>query len=281
VSDHRVTIVIPTFNRANFLRQTIQSAVDQTEYCEIVVANHGSTDHTDDVVAEFGDRVFYVRRETDFGPHYCWLDGVMHATGEFVHLQYDDDWIKPTYVEKCMALMAPDVGCVFCETELFDDTTNQVTKTLFKDWLPGTGVFSTRRCGRRMSRKLISPAALIFRKSELIDALYQGNLPLSKNHHHGVGPDCLVTLLALLRYPKQAFVAEPLAVFRRHNASITVDAQSSRETALRLKNAYREVRRYYREQKFLKKWRAFIGLLPNPRDLTDRLPRSRELRKKK
>ena len=106
----KVSIVIPTFNRAEYAREAIEKSLAQTADCEIILVNHGSTDHTDDVAKEFGDKIVYVKRDNDFGPHYCWLDGVMHATGDFIHMQFDDDWIEPSYIAECMQLMTPETG---------------------------------------------------------------------------------------------------------------------------------------------------------------------------
>ena len=82
-----ISIVIPTFNRADMLPKAIDCALNQTVPCEVIVSDHGSIDHTAQVAAEYGDKITYIRREKDFGPHFCWLEGVLHATGEFVHLQ--------------------------------------------------------------------------------------------------------------------------------------------------------------------------------------------------
>ena len=71
-----VSIVIPTFNRAKILQQAIDSSLAQSHDVEVIVVNHGSTDNTDEIVSSYGDRVYYIKRDRDFGPHFCWLDGV-------------------------------------------------------------------------------------------------------------------------------------------------------------------------------------------------------------
>mgnify|MGYP000150019797 CR=1 FL=1 len=89
----QVSIVIPTFNRSGMLRRCIDSALAQTFPCEVVVCDHGSSDDTPTVARSYGDRIRYVRREQDSGVHFAWLDGVVSACGEFVHINYDDDLI--------------------------------------------------------------------------------------------------------------------------------------------------------------------------------------------
>ena len=52
----KVSVVIPTFNHADFLRSAIQSVIDQTyENWEAIIVNNFSTDDTIAVVAEFND----------------------------------------------------------------------------------------------------------------------------------------------------------------------------------------------------------------------------------
>jgi len=54
-----VSIVIPTFNRAEMLRKAIDSSLEQNYNVEVIVVNHGSDDHTDDVVATYGSQIKY------------------------------------------------------------------------------------------------------------------------------------------------------------------------------------------------------------------------------
>ena len=72
----RVSIVIPTFNRARLLPRAIDSSLAQTEPSEVIVCDHGSSDDTPAVAAAYGARIRYVRREQDQGPIVCWRDGV-------------------------------------------------------------------------------------------------------------------------------------------------------------------------------------------------------------
>ena len=57
----RVSIIIPTYNCAPYLGRAIDSALAQTykDY-EIVVLDDGSTDHTKDVVMQYGRKVTYL-----------------------------------------------------------------------------------------------------------------------------------------------------------------------------------------------------------------------------
>ncbi|MDA9260647.1 glycosyltransferase [Puniceicoccaceae bacterium] len=251
-----VTIVIPTYNRAELLRKAIDTSIAQTYPCEIIVVNHGSTDHTDQVADSYGDRIRYIKSETDYGPHFCWLDGIIRATGDYVHLQFDDDWLEPAYIETLIALMQPDVGFAFSTVKVVNTETGQ-EDYLFKSKrrLPNSGIFPVKNIEKYVLKRLISPAAAIYRKQDLIDAIYQGNLPLKNAHYHGVGPDAFATLLCLLRYPKFGYSQEPLACFRDHANSITTNARSDETKKQQLKAAYQDVKNFYKELKWLQRIR--------------------------
>lgn len=239
-----VTIVIPTFNRSAMLRRCVESALAQTTACEVIVVDHGSSDETPAVAAAFGDRIRYLRRDVDHGVHFCWLDGVINAQGEFVHLNFDDDFLEPAYVEKCMALMGPEVGLVFSKVALRDEESGRIEAELFAEF-GDTGVHAAGAFMRKHVRGLVSPGAVILRRRDMLDALYIGKVPFARHEYRGVGPDWLMTAMATLRYPKVGFVAEPLAVFSSHAGSITVSALQDREKKRALRRAYQESRRYY------------------------------------
>lgn len=97
-----VNILIPTYNRANYLRETIQSVLAQTyQNIEILVFDDASPDNTSEVVAEFShdSRVVYVRHSQNLGMAENWKASIAAATGEFFCLLNDDDTLEPEFVE--------------------------------------------------------------------------------------------------------------------------------------------------------------------------------------
>ncbi|OHE71210.1 MAG: hypothetical protein A2007_02835 [Verrucomicrobia bacterium GWC2_42_7] len=248
--DQKVTIVIPTFNRAHYVTKTIDSALAQTYPCSIIVCDHGSKDNTPEVMKTYGDKIKYIRRERDFGPHFCWLEGILHADTEYVHLHYDDDLMRPTFIEKTLPLMKDDVGVVFTEASvldlkgtLFADKDIYKLKHRFK-----TGVYDNSLLEKMLLEGcMISPAACLYRKKDVVDAIYPGDLPVNfGGNYHGAGPDHFMTLQTLLRYKNFGVVVESLCILGSHDGSITMDACKDREKKIRLEKGYEAVRSYYR-----------------------------------
>lgn len=245
-----ISVVIPTFNRAGYLIKCIDSCLAQTYICEIIVCDHGSTDNTPEVAKKYGDKIKYIRRELDSGVHFCWLDGILHATHDLIHINFDDDWIEPTFIEECLKLFDDSVGCVFAETKIFYENDKTYSKALF-NLNKKTGIFPVRDLLNYNIKRLTSPGAGVFRKKILVDTLFVGKIPFSKNEYHGVGPDILFSLMSCNNYLNYGFVSQPLAVFRDHKNSITVNAASDSNKKIKIKNAYKDARIYYFINKFV------------------------------
>jgi len=240
----RVSVVIPTFNRADMVRNTIDSVLAQTVPCEIVVSDHGSADQTPSVMRDYRDRVCYVRRETDSGPVFAWLDGVLHATGEFVHINFDDDWIDPRFVERTLALMSHRCGFVMSDAMRHGDdgTVCRLYPNLFSEGLNPSRLAEEFLLRRPLT---VSPGCALFRREDVLDSLYIGRVPFSLARYRGAGPDLFMFLVATLRHPRFGFVNEALAHFRAHEGSITIDAMANPLRSKDLASAYTAVKRYY------------------------------------
>lgn len=102
-----VSVIIPTFNRANLLRKAIRSVADQVgDGFEIIISDNCSQDHTCDVVSEFLDdpRVFYSRNDRNLGMVGNWRKAIYElARGEWFILMSDDDYLTdPQYISKAI-----------------------------------------------------------------------------------------------------------------------------------------------------------------------------------
>ena len=95
-----VSVVIPNYNYANYLREAIESVLSQTyKNIEIFVVDDGSKDNSAEVLSEFGDKIQVVFQENS-GVSAARNNGVRRSRGEFIaFLDADDVWL-PNKIEK-------------------------------------------------------------------------------------------------------------------------------------------------------------------------------------
>ena len=124
------SIIIPTFNRAELLPRAIESALNQSYPCEVIVCDHGSVDNTPEVANKYKGQIIYIRKEKDSGPIACWKDGLENATGEVAVINYDDDWLAPTFMEKSIHFLEEDIGFVYCRVMIHHNKNTKIIKNL-------------------------------------------------------------------------------------------------------------------------------------------------------
>jgi glycosyltransferase involved in cell wall biosynthesis len=91
----KISVIIPTYNRAHLVGETIENVLQQkTVDTEIVVVNDGSTDNTDEVIKRYRDTVVYIRKENG-GSSTARNAGAMASRGEWLIFLDDDDRLLP------------------------------------------------------------------------------------------------------------------------------------------------------------------------------------------
>ncbi len=108
----RISVVIPAYNAASFIAETIESARAQTlQPLEIVVIDDGSADDTSAVASALGCRVI---RQANGGVCAARNAGILAAQGDWIALLDHDDIWEPRKLERQAAAVAlrPEVACV-------------------------------------------------------------------------------------------------------------------------------------------------------------------------
>ena len=115
-ADPLVSIIIPTFNRARFVTDAIDSCLEQTHgNCEVIVVDDGSSDGTDQVLREsYGEQIRTIRQRNQ-GPGIARNAGIAVAKGEFIHFLDADDRLHARKVELCLDVFQkrPDISVVY------------------------------------------------------------------------------------------------------------------------------------------------------------------------
>jgi glycosyltransferase involved in cell wall biosynthesis len=119
-----VSILIPNFNHAMYLDASIQSALNQTySNIEIIVNDNASTDNSIEVVSKYIDNGIIINKNPQniYNFNYDVLDD--YLDGKYFVLLCADDILRPTFVEKAVAVMEqhPNIGFVHGERDYIDE----------------------------------------------------------------------------------------------------------------------------------------------------------------
>lgn len=112
-----VSVIIPTYNRAALICQSVESVLDQTySNTEVIVVDDGSTDDTLLRLKRFGERIRIVS-QSNAGPGAARNLGIRLSHGEIIAFQDSDDLWKPSKLERQVALLESldsSVPCCLC-----------------------------------------------------------------------------------------------------------------------------------------------------------------------
>ncbi len=133
-----VSVIIPTFNRAAFVVQAVDSVLAQTyTNYEVLVVDDGSTDGTMARLAPYRGRITILSqaRSERAAARNC---GIRNARGCFIAFLDSDDVWRPTKLADDMALFSqcPDAGLIYCGAELINGEGRMVGRPTMR-WFEG------------------------------------------------------------------------------------------------------------------------------------------------
>ncbi len=126
-----ITIVIPTYKRAEHFERAIRSVLEQPgNFWELLLGDDGSPDATPDVIARYASdpRVHTYRNIVNLGMQENLIKIVRMASGRYVFILTDDDYMLPGALEKTRHLIDanPDAGYFLSHLPTIDERSGQV-----------------------------------------------------------------------------------------------------------------------------------------------------------
>ncbi len=123
MSNPRVSVVIPCYNQATFLHDSVYSILGQTfDNYEIIVVNDGSSQPSDQkLLHEFSAPKTIVHHQNNKGRSGARNAGIELARGKYILCLDADDKYAPTFLEKAVPVLDShaDIGLVTCRGEFF------------------------------------------------------------------------------------------------------------------------------------------------------------------
>ncbi|MBR4152955.1 MAG: glycosyltransferase [Selenomonadaceae bacterium] len=176
-----VSIVVPNFNHAPFLRQRLESIYNQTyKNFEVILLDDASTDDSREILSNFykrhenNTRLIFNEKNSG-GVFYQWRKGIEAARGDLVWIAESDDFCAENFLSELVTAFADDaIQLAFCRTDFIKDgqkvfTTEQYLIDLPDfDWTKNFAMTTAEFVERGLAIKNIIPnvSGVLFRKRE-------------------------------------------------------------------------------------------------------------------
>jgi hypothetical protein len=227
------SVMIPTYNCAGYLRETLACVLAQDPGPEImqieVVDDHSTADDPEAVVREIGrGRVDFFRQPRNLGHVANFNTCLQRARGELVHLLHGDDCVRPGFYDRLNDLFVryPHIGAAFCRVITMDEQSHwrQLNHLLLRE----PGLLPDRLEVIAAKLPIETPCVAVRRTA------YE-DLGGFDDRFRYCGEDQEMWVRIAARYPF-AYEPSPLALYRKHIGSLSgVSIRSGkniRETAM-------------------------------------------------
>lgn len=175
-----VSVIIPGYNHALYLRERIESVLNQ-KYpdLEVILLDDCSTDNSADIMRNYtngkynchGRKVSFVQNEQNSGNTFKqWAKGISLAKGEYIWIAESDDVAEPSFLRECMArlLANPDAVVAFTWSHMIDQESKILDYSWDETWrYKAPGVYEGENfCLHRLVYKnlMYNTSMMVFRK---------------------------------------------------------------------------------------------------------------------
>ena len=211
----KVSVIIPTYNRADFIEDAVESVLCQTykDY-EIIIVDDGSTDGTEDVLQKYHNKIRYIYKSNG-GEASARNTGIKHAQGAYIaFLDSDDLWLPERLKFGVQALDADkNIGLFFADcNRVFNG--ERESKTFFDYYKPYAGfVFK-----QLFMRCFIPMPTVILRKECFQKVGIFSESPTPCADYDCTDYDMWLRVSACFKID---YIKMPLAIYRIHSKSIS------------------------------------------------------------
>lgn len=221
----KVSVVIPAYNREKYIRQAVDSALEQTYgNVEVIVVDDGCSDGTRPILESYGDRIVLLEHpgRANRGQSASLNLGLQKASGDYIAILDSDDYLTPTKLEDQVSYLEqhPEVGLVY-GNGWWVDADGQKPYPFYEP-----GHHEDGDPGRVLLDCYFSLPGFSLVRADVYRKVggYDESLRASQDHDMAI---------RIAEVTKVAFLDKPAFYYRRHGDSISVNS-----TELRWRNGF-------------------------------------------
>ena len=225
----KVSVIIPNYNHAKYLRQRIDSVLNQTyKDFELIILDDCSSDNSRTIIDEYVARIpgikNYYNNSNSGNPFKQWDFGVNKANGDFIWIAESDDFADPVFLHRATEILdnQKNVGLVYCNSTVIDEQNNtEYVASAMKKYLhldPDKWMHDYLNNGKNeisdslfLNNTINNVSGVLFRKDKYAEAGYA-------DHSMKYCGDWFLYLRILL-ISDIAYISSPLNSLRIHGES--------------------------------------------------------------
>jgi glycosyltransferase involved in cell wall biosynthesis len=140
-----ITVIIPNYNHAPFLKNRIETVLNQTyENFEVIILDDKSKDNSKEIIEQYrgNEKINHVifNDENSGSTFKQWQKGLELAKGEWIWIAESDDVADEVFLETLVKEIKSDTGVVFCRSNLIDENDQQISLYNFQS-MPDPNVY--------------------------------------------------------------------------------------------------------------------------------------------
>ncbi|MBE9039589.1 glycosyltransferase [Oscillatoriales cyanobacterium LEGE 11467] len=239
------SVIIPTYNCANYLRETLASVLAQDpgpEVMQIEVIDDCSTaDDPAAVVAELGKgRVSFYQQPENIGYIRNFETCLQRSRGKWVHILHGDDCVREGFYHQMQQAFEkkPDIGAAFCRYIYMDERSHWKSFSPLEQ--PESGVLSHWLERIAVKQRIATPSIVVAR--EVYEKLGGFDRRISC-----WGEDWEMWVRIAANYPVW-YEVEPLAFYRQHATSLTGDSRRAGRNIQDMRQAIQIAKHHFRDR---------------------------------
>jgi len=223
-----ISVVIPTYNQAEYLRPCLESVLEQTyPFFEVIIINDGSTDETQAILEGFRShsniRFF---QQSNQGLSAARNSGLERAKGDYIALLDSDDLMLPERLETQLEFLQSNeaIDIVYTAVTLIDEKGNLLS-TMRRESIP-TENFLAEEFFRN---QVPSPSTIMAKQGVFESYPFDSDLRAGED---------LEWIIRTAHHHSFQYLDIPLTLYRRHQQNISENLSKLREIELKILQSY-------------------------------------------